>query len=185
MLTRVRPWVHRSGRLSIAAVAVVLVVAADPAGAYGTPLSADLEGTPITLRDVGRYHCHDLAYPRLHCFRTSERSEAAVRAIDERRTTRTRRRTSGSAATTAASYVRIFDGSGYAGSSAYLSQSYSTLGTIGWDNRVSSFKSLNLGYGAFYTGTSYGGTSRAFAGGDAVSSLGGLDNTFSSVQGTA
>lgn len=185
MLTSFRPWALRFRRVSVAAVAVMLIVAADPGGAYGTSLVADLEGDPIAVRDVGRYHCHDLAYPRFHCFRTAERLEAAVAAMGRPTTSRIGTRSVAIASTTAISYVRIYELSSYAGSSAYLSQSYSNLGTIGWDNKISSFKSVNFGYGVFYTSTSFTGTTRSFYGGDAVSSLGTLDNTFSSVQGTA
>lgn len=48
--------------------------AADPGGR----LSATLEGKPLRMELVSRYHCHDLDSPVISCYRTSGELEAVV-----------------------------------------------------------------------------------------------------------
>jgi hypothetical protein len=140
------------------------VQAADPADG----LRADLDGTAISLRDVGRLHCHDLDYPRIHCFATAERAAQSIQV----------------AATDAVGYVVIYDGSGFHGSSLYVSQDYTVLATIGWNDRISSFRAINGESGRLYTDWFYGGSSWSFCCNQQVSSLGSFDDAFSSVQRT-
>jgi len=67
-----------------ALVALVLVLSPLPvyapsAGAAGGPLIlADLEGRPIPAVEVGRYHCEDVDFPRIHCYPSPAELERAV-----------------------------------------------------------------------------------------------------------
>jgi len=67
-----------------ALVALVLVLSLRPvyapsAGAAGEPLIlADLEGRPIPAVEVGRYHCEDFDFPRIHCYPSAAELERVV-----------------------------------------------------------------------------------------------------------
>lgn len=142
-------------------------------------LVADLEGTPIPATSAADYHCHDFDYPLIHCFSTSEALEASVSGW-----------ASGTDAADTASllavdYVRIYEFASHGGTSFIVSQDYSNLGTIGWNNRISSYRGLNLETGSFYTDTVYAGTIDSFCCNESVTSLSSTyDNQFSSVKRT-
>ena len=55
------------------------------------------------------------------------------------------------------------------------------LAWIGWNDRVSSFKGKNAQTGTFYTDWFAGGSGYGFCCNQQVSSLGGFNDTFSSV----
>jgi hypothetical protein len=140
--------------------------AAAGASAGKAELRADLNGAPIQLSRVGNYYCHDFDAPLIHCFSDSKSLQSSVAPI---------------VATSSVSYVVIFDFTSYAGSYMYMSQDYSILGLIGWNDRISSFIVMNGQSGVFWTDWLYSGTRYPFCCGQAVPSLGGYDNTFSSV----
>jgi hypothetical protein len=77
-----------------------------------TSLSADLNGTAIDVARVGLYYCHDFAYPRIHCFSTAGRLEAAVQPV---------------LSASSINYVAVFDYTSYQGPYMYISQNYSVL----------------------------------------------------------
>ena len=130
---------------------------------------ADLDGRAIPLSAVGRFHCHDFAYPVIHCFASSQGLDTAVEPI---------------LATTALDYVAIFEFAGYGGAAMYVSSDYTVLATIGWNDRISSFKARNSLSGRFWTDWFYTGSQYAFCCNTTFPSLGSWDNTFSSVQRT-
>lgn len=74
----------RIGRTAgMIAVSLILITAGvyapDPAGAASEPvIEADLGGRPIPAVEVGRYHCTDIDYPLIHCYRTAAELEAAM-----------------------------------------------------------------------------------------------------------
>ncbi|MCU0483555.1 MAG: beta/gamma crystallin family protein [Chloroflexi bacterium] len=57
----------------------------------------------------------------------------------------------------AAAYVQVFVNRDYGGASAYLSANYPNLGTIGWNDRISSYKVLISGSGEFREHANYVG----------------------------
>ena len=71
--------------------------------------------------------------PIIRCFRTEDGLQVAL----ARRASRTL------SLAAAAGYVEIFGHITYQGGSFVVSRDYSNLGSIGWNDRVSSFKGLN------------------------------------------
>jgi len=124
---------------------------------------ADLDGKPIDSTEVGRYFCHDVDYPAIRCFRTAARLEAALaKAVPG----------SMGEALLATNYVVIYADQTYGGAYAYLSQNYANLGTIGWNDRITSFKSLNGETGRFYEHQNGGGAYYSFCCNQQVSNVG-------------
>lgn len=145
------------------------VAAADGATDAGVVLVAYLDGQPIPLQDVSRYYCDDFAYPTITC------STSALI---------TSTRASVTQLLTGVDYVTIFDKSAYGGSFMHVSQDYTALVLIGWNDKISSFKARNSETGEFWTDWFYGGTAWSFCCNSQVPSLGAYDNTFSSVVRT-
>ena len=136
--------------------------AADP----NPELTATLDGRPIPLRDVGKYFCDDFAYPEIRCSSTRLLAEA---------------RAAGLALATAVDYVTIYDQPNFGGAYMNVSQNYSVLALIGWNDRISSFKARNNETGTFYVDWFYSGGPWSFCCSGQAAGLGGADNTFSSV----
>jgi hypothetical protein len=156
----------------MAAAVTTLNTTAPPevrAAGPGPTVVASLDGTPIPLRDVARYYCDDFAYPVITCSTSAVRAEtrvaAALQAFD-------------------VMYVTIYDAAGFGGAWMNVSQDYSALTFIGWNDRISSFKARNSETGRFWTDWFYSGTIYGFCCNQQVGSLGGYDNTFSSIQRT-
>jgi len=155
--------------------ALLIVSLAGPAGAFAgaaphaakTGLRAELNGVPIELAKVGAYFCHDFAYPQIHCFTRASDLEAAAAPI---------------VATSGVNWVAGFDFTSYQGPYMYFSQNYSVLATIGWNDRISSIIAVNNQSGRFWTDWFFSGTSYGFCCNQQIPSLGGFDNTFSSVS---
>jgi hypothetical protein len=166
---------HRTALCSLGAllaVALMLGVAGVRAGAPDGALSADLDGKVVPLTDVGHLRCHDFDYPRIHCYSSDAAIGAAVEAV------------LGTDSAASVSYVLIYDHASFNGSYMYVSQNYVALFVIGWNDRISSFKAVNGESGIFFTDWYYGGSSWSFCCNQQVSSLGGYDDSFSSVQRT-
>jgi hypothetical protein len=153
------------------AIATMLVLANPvPVGASSPSsgaLRADLDGKPIALAEVGQHFCEDFTAPAIHCFAKATHLEASVAPI---------------LAAGTGNYVIIYDYTSYAGSYMYVSQDYTVLATIGWNDRISSYVALNGEYGHFFTDWFYGGTQYGFCCYQQVPGLGSYDNTFSSVH---
>jgi hypothetical protein len=130
-------------------------------------LTADLDGRPIKLADVGRWYCDDFDYPAIHCFSEPgalSTREAVVLAV------------------TSVDYVTVYELTGFAGTYMHMSQDYNALVTIGWNDRISSLKGRNNVASHFFTDWFYGGTSYYVCCNTQLTSLGAYDNTFSSVH---
>ena len=155
---------------------LVIALLIPPPAAAGEPsveVTAHLAGRPIPLLDVSGYHCHDLDYPRIHCYRTDVEVSAAIEPV------------LGLLAVTATSYVRVFEHSWYAGGSMTISQDYTVLATIGWNDRISSFAALNSETGNFYWDWFYGGSMPyTFCCNQNVPTLGTWNDNISSVRRT-
>jgi hypothetical protein len=131
-------------------------------------LTATLDGRPIPLKDVAKYDCDDFAYPVITCSTSAAGLQARASV----------------AVSAGLDYVTIYDYVSFQGSFMNVSQDYSSLLTIGWSDRISSFKVRNSETGQFFTDWFYGGSSWPFCCNTQQSSLGAYDNTFSSVQRT-
>ena len=139
------------------------------AGDADDEVSATLDGKPIPVSEVSRYFCDDFSYPVIRCSRVELVAEL-------------RANTMGLLA--GIDYVTIFDAAGYGGAWMNVSQDYGTLLTVGWNDRISSFKARNLETGRFWTNWFSGGTFWDFCCNSQVPYLGPYDNTFSSVHRT-
>lgn len=78
-------------------------------------------------------------------------------------------------------YATVYEYTTFQGSYMHMSQNYTCLACIGWNDRISSFVVLNSQSGNFYTDWFYGGSVYGFCCNQERYSLGGYDNTFSSV----
>lgn len=158
-------------RAAMFAAAALIIMAGPEFALAAKPadgdLRADLNGRPIPLVDVGLYHCHDLSYPRIHCFARESDRDAAIAAP---------------LAATGVDYVIAWEYSTYSGASIVFSSDYTVLATLGWNDRISSFKGRNSQSGHFWTDWFYGGNTLYFCCNQQYSSLGGFDDTFSSVH---
>jgi hypothetical protein len=130
-------------------------------------LTADLDGRPIKLELVGNWYCDDFSYPAIHCF-SSPQNETM--------------RTASVLAVTAVDFVTVYEYTSWAGSYMHMSQDYTVLATIGWNDRISSLKGRNSETSHFYVDWFNGGASYALCCNSQISSLGSFDNTFSSVR---
>lgn len=137
----------------------------DPANDQRT---ATLDGVPLALSRVASYHCHDLRYPVITCFRDAEDRDRDVRGAD---------------ALDSLPYVTVFRDENYGGLSYIISESEPNLASIGWNDVITSFKSLNSGRPRFYQDASYGTPSWRWAAGAWVANVGSPANDkFSSVE---
>jgi len=130
-------------------------------------LTADLDGRPLKLSDVGNWYCDDFSYPVIHCFSDPSQLEARTTSI---------------LAVTAVDYVTVYDYTTFAGSYMHMSEDYTVLAWIGWNDRISSLKGRNSESSHFYVDWFWGGTSYGVCCNQQLSSLGGFDNAFSSVH---
>jgi hypothetical protein len=154
------------------AIAVTLGSAPAPASAQVETekpgqLTADLDGRPIEVADVGDWYCEDFSYPVIHCF--SDPDELEARAVQM-------------LATTAIVYVTVYDQPGFAGSYMHMSEDYTVLAWVGWNDRISSLKGKNSQNGHFYIDWFNGGAIWGFCCNQQFTSLGSYDNTFSAVH---
>jgi hypothetical protein len=142
------------------------VVAADDGGVAPSAL---LDGKPISLADVSRYNCDDFSYPVIQCS-VSAAAMASRRLVVD--------------LLTSVDYVTVYEAPYYGGASMTMAQDYTALALIGWNDRISSFKARNGETGTFFVDWFYGGSQWSFCCNTQQASLGGYDNTFSSVERT-
>jgi hypothetical protein len=132
-------------------------------------LTATVDGKPIPLQDVSKYYCDDFSYPEIRCSSTRLLADARTAVVT---------------LVTGIDYVTIFDQTNYGGAYMNVSQDYSALSLIGWNDRIGSFRGRNSETGSFYVDWFYGGTAWAFCCNTQTSSLGTYNNTFSSIKRT-
>ncbi len=165
-----------------AALALVMVgvYAASAGAASGPVIVADLGGRPIPAVDVGRYHCEDFDFPRIHCYASAADLDRAV----ARRLAAAPPSGPGPLATsTATAYVLIFADKSFTGASMYLSVPYDDLSVIGWNDRISSFQGQAGNGGTFFEHIYGGGFVYPFSAYQWVSYVGDAYNDrFSSVR---
>lgn len=141
-------------------------------------------GKEIPARDAARYHCHDGVYPEIRCFETAiERdvdTPAAARASDLAIGSRSANSFTLSddptTTTLATFYVTFYQHENYGGSSYTASQSIANLGNIGWNDAISSFKSLNGQRPKWWEHVDWGGGTWQWPAGAWVASVGGSAN---------
>jgi len=154
--------------MAVAVSGLMVLPAATLAAPQAQPtLSATLDGRPLKLANVADWYCDDFSYPVITCFSDPRNLSTRDTAI---------------LASSSIEYVTIYDFTTYTGSFMHVSQDYTVLATIGWNDRISSFIARNSLDGHFFTDWFYGGTGYYFCCNQNVPSLGSFDNTFSSVH---
>ena len=159
------------------AVLVGLLMAlavSSPARAAAPEVRATLDGRPIPISEIAEHDCHDLDFPVIRCFTDASDRDVSLSVAGSL----------GVAATAGVTYVTVWDGTSFTGASISLSQDYDTLVTIGWNDKISSFKGRNAETGRFYVDWFHGGASYSFCCNQQIASLGSLNNTFTSVYRT-
>jgi hypothetical protein len=129
---------------------------------------AYVDGRRISIDQISRYYCDDFSYPLIQCSRLTLGAQA--RAL--------------SASVAGVDYATIYDLTNYSGGFMHVSQDYGSLLSIGWNDKISSFKGRNSETGRFWTDWYGTGTAWNFCCNQNVSSLGSYNNTFSSMQRT-
>ncbi len=132
----------------------------------GPELTATLDGRPIPLQDVGKYYCDDFSYPEIKCSSTRLLADTRAALVT---------------LLTAIDYVTIYDQQNFGGAYMNVSQDYSVLSLIGWNDRIGSFRGRNSETGSFFVDWFYGGTQWAFCCNTQTANLGSYNNTFSSI----
>ena len=159
--------------LVILALAAGPVTASEPAASSGpardVEIQADLEGVPIPAVAVGKFYCSDLEFPTIHCYKSASGLAGSLQTGQ------------GASLLSGVDYVQIYADSGFLGASMVVSQDYPVLAVIGWNDRISSFRGKNSQTGTFYTDWFAGGSAYGFCCNQQVSSLGGFNDTFSSI----
>ena len=122
-----RRWVH-------ALVGAVVLSAIFGGSASAGKLSARDGEAEISLDQAGAMSCHDFDYPVLRCFASPQALDRDVAQRVEANAV--------PAAVAATGYVTFWEHAGYAGSQMTLSADQPWLGNIGWNDRISSFKSF-------------------------------------------
>jgi hypothetical protein len=148
-------------------LAAAVLVGPVPVRAGTADLTADLDGKAIRLVDVSRYACHDIDYPKIHCFTSQAARDLSAAPL---------------LASATSSYVIAWDQATYAGGSFIFSEDYTALAVIGWNDRISSFKVQNSQTGHWYTDWFYGGSSWYFCCNTQQPILNAYDDTFSSIH---
>jgi hypothetical protein len=130
-------------------------------------VTAYLDGKAIPISEISRYYCDDFSYPVIQCSRLAVVTDLKATIV---------------LLVTSADYVTIYDGATYSGAYMHVSQDYGTLMTIGWNDKISSFKGRNSQTGTFWTNWFYGGSSWSFCCNVLQPTLGGYNNTFSALH---
>jgi hypothetical protein len=154
-----------NGRLVgiLGAAAVIGAALAMPMAAASDGIHAELDGEPVSLEQLDELSCDDFEYPVLTCFATSEELEAAAPARF-RSVHRVR-------AAATSGYVIAWEHADYGGSSRAMSIDYANLGSIGWNDRITSFKSFGA-TGRFWQHSPWGGWFYGFGGSTWVGNVG-------------
>jgi hypothetical protein len=118
------------------AVAVVTLLAAMAAPAVKAAPIATLDGRPIAIGLAADLDCHDFEYPVIRCFD----SEASLQS--DVATQIARRDAKASYAVDTIGYVVVYEHASYGGATKVLSSDVPWLSDIGWNDRISSFKSF-------------------------------------------
>lgn len=136
-------------------------------------LRATFRGERIALREVRQHHCHKTRHAVIRCFATSAQRDQDLDG----------RRLSLVAGASSVAYVTFFEHAYYGGSSLTVADEIPHLGTLGWNDAISSFKTLNGRRPKWWSDTYYGGLAWQWSAGAWVSYVGdGANDRFSSVK---
>lgn len=147
-------------------------------------LTAELYGETLALSEVALHHCHDRDLPNIRCFLTEQERDvdAGIAPAADLHVTGVDRSTA-SPTTASVFYVTFYEHSNYLGASYAASESIAHLGVFGWNDAISSFKSLNNQRPKWWRDINYADTSWQWPAGYWISYVGaGANDQFSSVR---
>jgi hypothetical protein len=158
-------------RLGTAVVSAMLLATMVAPQVSADGLSATLDGKRIKVARVASLNCHDFDYPVIRCFSTPDLIAGDIAA----------RLDPGDAAGARlllAGWVTAYQDNFYGGPSISLSTDQSSLTALGWNDRVSSFKSFGA-TGGFWEHSPSGGFFHGYTTTTLASSLGSHNDAFS------
>jgi len=144
------------GALPLILVTGMTTSASDPGATR-----AVLDGQSINISAVSNFHCHDRDAPTIRCFPSSVERDDDVGIPVSRSTV---------------AYVTFFHDEGYGGGSYTAYNPISNLSDLGWNDCITSFKSLNGQRPHLYSDINYGTPAWRWASGAWVSNVGGEAN---------
>lgn len=176
------PSFRRSATLTVIITASLLLLGfVDP---EDSERGAVYQDEPIPLADVVEHHCHDGESPTIRCFDTAaERDADAAEAVPIADASGLSSLDVLALTASSTFYVTFWQDAGYGGSSFTTSQPQPDLRDIGWNDKISSFKSLNGQRPKWFADVQYVTPSWQWAAGANVSYVGDTANDrFSSVK---
>ena len=158
-------------RLARGIVAAVLLAITMAPIASADGLTATLDGKRIRMQRVASLQCHDFDYPIIRCFSTPDLIAADIAArFDANQSTGARLLLTG--------WVTVYENADYGTPSISMANDYPSLSALGWNDRISSFKSFGA-TGNFWEHSPSGGFDYTFASTTQASSLGSNNDKFS------
>ena len=183
----------RLARFSFVLLAVVWFAVLPGAAGAEDPapgLTATYYGQRIDPREASHHFCHTRDYPIVRCFDSQAEVDADLGWIEP-----TAPGQPGSAASQAAPTGLLPDFTGpysiaywdinYGGTALTLYVAIANLDSLGWNDAISSIKSVNCGIPRYWTNADYGGTYWQNGCNVWSPNLYGQNDTFSSVQNEA
>jgi hypothetical protein len=152
----------------VVVVATMFLALAAPATAADR-LTATLDGQRIRIDRVGELNCHDFDFPVIRCFSSGTRLATDIASHVA---------PADGASLLLTGYVTVYEHAAYQGASIALSVDQPYLSSIGWNDRISSFKSFGAN-GHFREHSPAGGFLYAYGSTTQISSLGAVNDTFS------
>jgi hypothetical protein len=158
-------------RLVRMVILAVIALAAPTSVAGDDGLSATLDGRTVPIERIGRYDCHDFDYPVIRCFTSARQAgvDIEARLADE---------DASASRVLAIGYVTVWEHVSFGGASMTLSSSQPWLSAIGWNDRISSFRSFGA-TGGFWEHSPSGGFWYPYGSSAYVTSLGSFNDQFS------
>jgi hypothetical protein len=134
--------------------------------------AALLDGRPATVLAGAAHHCADIGTSSLTCFTSAATRDQYV----------SDHLAASPLSLSSAGYVVAYADASFLGASVVLSQDYVNLTSIGWNDRISSYKVYTSPEGEFYEDASFSGSTQMFCCYSTVSYVGNAYNdTFSSL----
>ena len=165
------------------AMALLIVVASPTASRSDVtvPITrATLDGQLVALSVAAQHHCHDLIPGQLTCFSSEVVRDAAAAGLMPLTGTASDAEVGPDSS---GGYVIAWVDATYAGASVILTQDYDDLRTIGWNDRISSYKVYTNLTGAFHTDIHFSGGYQLYCCFAQVSYVGDhFNDTFSSFE---
>jgi hypothetical protein len=153
----------------VSAIVFLLVIRGSVNGAESRSVSATFDGAAISLDEARELSCHDFDFPIIRCFATAGLLETEVARRVEVSAA------AGPAPLAGDGYVTVYENVLYAGSALTLSADQPWLSSVGWNDRISSFKSFGA-TGNFREDSPGGGFIYGYGATTQISSLTGTYN---------